>query len=91
MTDRFETDVMSTFGRKLKEARERAGFETAKQFAESLGIEENRYRHWERGSAQPALPMLVRITRLLKVELTELIPHAYQKKGDQVAGSRVAR
>jgi transcriptional regulator with XRE-family HTH domain len=81
---------MSTFGRKLKEARERAGFDTAKQFAESLGVEENRYRHWERGSAQPALPMLVRITRLLKVELTELIPHAYQKKDRGQSGSRVA-
>lgn len=79
MTDRFEKDVMSTFGRKLKEAREQAGFETAKEFAEALGIEENRYRHWERGSAQPALPMLARITRLLKVELKELVPAAYQR------------
>lgn len=80
MTDRFEKDVMSTFGRKLKEAREQAGFEHAKDFAEALGVEENRYRHWERGSAQPNLPMLARITRLLKVELAELVPAAYQKR-----------
>lgn len=79
--DRFHQEVMATFGEKLKEARERAGFETAKEFAESLGVEENRYRHWERGSAQPSLPMLARITRLLKVELSDLIPQSYQKKG----------
>ena len=79
MSDRFHDEVMSTFGKKLKEARERAGFHTAKEFADSLGVEENRYRHWERGSAQPNLPMLARITRLLKVELGELVPQAYRK------------
>lgn len=78
MTNRFEQEIMSTFGRQLKKARERAGFAHAKDFAEALGVEENRYRHWERGSAQPNLPMLVRITRLLRVELGDLIPAAYQ-------------
>lgn len=90
MNDRFHDEVMSTFGKKLREARESAGFETAKQFAEALGVEENRYRHWERGSAQPNLPMLVRITRLLKVELSDLIPHAYQKKDRDPSSRRVA-
>jgi transcriptional regulator with XRE-family HTH domain len=77
---------MSTFGRELKAAREKAGFETAKQFAEALGVEENRYRHWERGSAQPSLPMLARITRLLKVELSELVPAAYSRKSTNEDG-----
>jgi transcriptional regulator with XRE-family HTH domain len=90
MNDRFHLEVMATFGKKLREARESAGFETAKQFAEALGVEENRYRHWERGSAQPNLPMLVRITRLLKVELSDLIPHAYQKKDRDPSSRRVA-
>ena len=92
MTDRFHAEVMSTFGKKLREARERAGFETAKDFAESLGVEENRYRHWERGSAQPSLPMLARITRLLRVELAELIPQAFQKKDrEPSSGNRATR
>ena len=78
--DRFHEEIMRTFGQKLKAARERAGFETGKQFAEALGVDENRYRHWERGTAQPSLSMLARITRLLKVELNELVPAAYRDK-----------
>lgn len=88
--ERFHQEVMATFGAKLKEARERAGFEHAKDFAEALGVEENRYRHWERGTAQPSLQMLARITRLLKVELTELVPQAYQKKGRDGLTNRAA-
>lgn len=86
--ERFEKEVMANFGAKLKEAREKAGFEHAKTFAEALGVEENRYRHWERGTAQPSLPMLARITRLLKIELNELVPSAYQKRGKDGASSR---
>ena len=52
----------------------------AKEFAEALGVEENRYRHWERGSAQPDLAMLTRITRLLKIEPNDLFPLAYRRK-----------
>jgi len=88
--DKFHTQVMATFGLELRKAREKAGFDTAKDFAEALGVEENRYRHWERGSAQPSLPMLARITRLLKVELAELIPQSYQKKSTNDEPTRAA-
>ena len=71
---------MQAFAQRLKAAREGAGFETAKDFAQALGVEENRYRHWERGSAQPDLAMLTRITRLLKIEPNELLPLAYRRK-----------
>ena len=76
--DKFHQEVMSAFSKKLKAAREAAGYETAKEFAEALGVEENRYRHWERGSAQPDLTILTRLTRLLKVEVNELFPLAYR-------------
>ena len=33
--EKFHTEVMATFGLKLREAREKAGFDTAKDFAES--------------------------------------------------------
>lgn len=78
--DRFHSEVMNAFSKRLKSAREAAGFETAKEFAEALGVEENRYRHWERGSAQPDLAMLTRITRLLKIEPNDLFPLAYRRK-----------
>lgn len=78
--DRFHSEVMNAFSKRLKAAREAAGFETAKEFAEALGVEENRYRHWERGSAQPDLAMLTRITRLLKIEPNDLFPLAYRRK-----------
>ena len=90
MSPRFEEEIMRTFGQRLKAARKAAGFPHAKEFAEALGIEENRYRHWERGSAQPNLAMLVRITRLLKVEISDLVPAAYQRKNDHSLPNRAA-
>lgn len=78
--DKFHTEVMSAFSKKLRTAREAAGYATAKDFAEALGIEENRYRHWERGSAQPNFTMLTRISRLLKIEVQEFLPHGYKRR-----------
>jgi DNA-binding XRE family transcriptional regulator len=80
LMDRFHTEVMSAFSKRLQTARKAAGYETAKEFAEALGVEENRYRHWERGSAQPNLTMLTRISRLLKVEVQELLPLGYKRR-----------
>lgn len=88
MSARFDQEIMRTFGQRLKAARKGAGFPHAKEFAEALGVEENRYRHWERGTAQPNLAMLVRITRLLKVEISDLVPAAYQRKNDQTPPTR---
>lgn len=80
--DRFNQDVMSAFSKRLKAAREAAGFVTAKEFAEALSVEKNRYRHWERGSAQPDYAMMCRICRLLNIEPNDLFPLALktQKK-----------
>ncbi len=77
---RFEDEVMRTFSHRLRKARERAGYETAKIFAEALGVEPARYRHWERGSAQPDLTTLTRICRLLDVEANDLLPLTLRKK-----------
>lgn len=87
---KFDEEVMRDFGTRLKDARLKAGFEHAKDFAEALGVEENRYRHWERGSAQPSLPMLARITRLLKVELSELVPAAYRQRYETAERNKMA-
>lgn len=87
--DRFHTEVMSAFSKRLKAAREAAGFETAKAFAESLNVEENRYRHWERGSAQPDYTMMCRICRLLSIEPNDLFPLAL--KGQKKSTSQASR
>jgi transcriptional regulator with XRE-family HTH domain len=79
MDKRFQTEVMNAFARRLKKAREDAGFDTAKRFAEALGVEQNRYRHWERGTAQPDIAMLTRICRLLDVEPNDLLPLALKR------------
>ena len=80
MNARFQTEIMDIVGRRLRKAREEAGFKTAKDFAEALGVDPARYRHCERGTVQPYFATLVRITQLLEVELAELIPHAYRKR-----------
>ena len=88
--DKFHREVMSAFSKKLKAARQAAGYETAKEFAAALGVEENRYRHWERGTAQPDLTLLTRITKLLRVEMNDLFPLAYRQKGQIGEGSALA-
>jgi len=77
--DPLHDEVMNTFAKRLKAARETAGHGTAKNFATILGVDEDRYRHWERGTAQPSLTMVVRICRYLRVEPNYLLPAALPK------------
>jgi ribosome-binding protein aMBF1 (putative translation factor) len=77
---RFEDHVKETFGQRLRAARLAAGHEAASHFADALGVEENRYRHWERGSAMPDIPMVTRICELLDVEPNDLLPLATRKR-----------
>lgn len=89
--DRFADEVMRAFSKRLKAAREAAGFETAKSFAAVLQVEENRYRHWERGSAAPDLAMTCRICKALDVEPNDLLPLASKgKKKSDHAPQKVA-
>lgn len=69
-----------TFGQKLKEARELAGYEYAADFAKVLGIEENRYRHYERGSAEPSFEILCKMCQMLEVEPNDLLPFGKRRK-----------
>lgn len=68
---------MASFGKALKGARAKR-FNSARECAQVLGVEENRYRHWERGTAKPDLAMLVRITKLLEIEPNDLFPSAFR-------------
>jgi transcriptional regulator with XRE-family HTH domain len=88
--ERFHTEVMSAFSKRLKTAREAAGYATAKEFAETMKIEENRYRHWERGTAQPDYAMMCRLCRALDIEPNDLFPAALRSKKKSGTADTVA-
>lgn len=72
--DRFDEEVKKAFAKRLKAARKAAGYTSARAFADVLSVEENRYRHWERGSASPDLTMTCRICKALDMEPNDLLP-----------------
>ncbi len=67
---------MKTFGVKLRAARINAGYRTAREFAEHMGIEPPAYRKYERGDASPNLTTLTRLCQALAVSPNELLPEA---------------
>lgn len=68
--------ILKTFGKRLKAARIRAGYESAQSFAHVLGIEPPAYRKYERGAAEPNFETLTRICELLNITPNDLLPHA---------------
>lgn len=77
-----DTQVKKALGKRLRAAREAAGFKHANDFARVLGREEHTYRSWERGQYMPDIPTLTRICQLLNVEPNYLLPLALKKKSD---------
>jgi len=77
---KFRREIRDMFGARLKAAREEAGYEHAADFAKVLGIEENRYRHYERGSAEPGFELFVKICQILDVEPNDLLPFGKRRK-----------
>ena len=67
---------MRTFGQRLKEARELAGYKSAQQFAGVLDVEPHTYRKYERGHAEPNFDTLTRICELLGITPNHLLPLA---------------
>jgi transcriptional regulator with XRE-family HTH domain len=64
------------FPRQLQLARRRAGFDSARLFAKTLAINENRYSRYERGGAEPNLELLCQICRLLGATPNQLLGFA---------------
>lgn len=71
---------MHEFAQRLKQARIDAGYASAKEFAEALGVEPPAYRYWERGQSQPDLVTLTRICRLLSVDANYFLPLSIRTK-----------
>lgn len=72
-TSRYE-QIMRTFAKRLKKAREAKGYVSAQQFAGQLGMEPHAYRKYERGDAEPNFETLMRICDLLDIEVSYLLP-----------------
>lgn len=70
---RIAPALRTAFARRLTAARMAAGFETMREFALALGIEEARYRRWEKAETEPDLVHLDKIARLTGAELDTLI------------------
>lgn len=82
--ERFEDQVKKALARRLKRARQDAGYRFAGEFAHVLKVEEHTYRAWERGTHLPDIPTMTRICKLLNVEPNELMPLAIKRSnGDQ--------
>lgn len=68
--------ILKTFGKRLKSAREKAGYDSAQRFAHMLGLEPPTYRKYERGEAEPNFETLTRMCELLKITPNHLLPAA---------------
>jgi transcriptional regulator with XRE-family HTH domain len=76
MTKALAPVVRSQFAKRLKVLRAHRGFERARYFAQSLGIEENRYTRYERAEVEPNLTLIYKMCETLKVTPNELLGFA---------------
>lgn len=64
--------VKLKFAQRLREARERK-FDSAAEFARTIGAEEETYRRWERGETEPGIVALNTILEELNVSADFLV------------------
>ena len=69
-------EVRSQFAKRLKTMRTQRGFQRARYFARSLGIEENRYTRYERAEVEPNLTLIHKMCETLRVSPNELLGFA---------------
>ena len=73
MASKPTTALRKQLGKRLAAARLSAGFETAEDFADKLGITPAAYRKNERDGALPKYETLLEIARLLECDLHWLL------------------
>lgn len=73
MPETLAPDVRSQFAKRLKIIRTQRGFDRARYFAKSLGIEENRYTRYERAEVEPSLTLIHKMCATLHVTPNELL------------------
>ncbi len=65
--------IREQFARRLQAARVASGYETMRDFAAALGVQEARYRRWEAAETEPDLENLCKIAKVTGVALDILI------------------
>ena len=60
------------FGNRLRKARTSTKL-TQKQLAESIGVRQKQYQHWERGRAEPSISNIQRLAFILGVRVEWLL------------------
>lgn len=78
-------EVRAQFAKRLKEMRVQSGFPRARYFANSLGIEENRYTRYERAEVEPSLTLIHKMCETLRVSPNKLLGFA-EDEGSAAAG-----
>jgi transcriptional regulator with XRE-family HTH domain len=73
MSKTLAPQVRLQFAKRLKNMRIEGGFQRARYFAKSLGIEENRYTRYERAEVEPSLTLIHKICEILRVSPNELL------------------
>ena len=76
MAQTLAPEVRSQFAQRLKNLRTQRGFDRARYFAKSLGIEENRYTRYERAEVEPSLTLIHKMCETLRVSPNELLGFA---------------
>jgi transcriptional regulator with XRE-family HTH domain len=76
MAQMLAPEVRSQFAQRLKNLRTQRGFDRARYFARSLGIEENRYTRYERAEVEPSLTLIHKMCETLRVSPNELLGFA---------------
>ena len=76
MAQMLAPEVRSQFAQRLKSLRTQRGFDRARYFAKSLGIEENRYTRYERAEVEPSLTLIHKMCETLRVSPNELLGFA---------------
>jgi transcriptional regulator with XRE-family HTH domain len=79
MTQTLAPEVRARFAQRLRTLRTRRGFDRARYFAKSLGIEENRYTRYERAEVEPSLTLIHKMCEALRVSPNELLGFAEHK------------
>lgn len=79
MAPMLAPEVRSQFAKRLKAIRTQRGFDRARYFARSLGIEENRYTRYERAEVEPSLTLIHKMCDTLRVSPNELLGFAELK------------
>ena len=67
-----DNNMGNEFGNRLKNARNSARL-TQRQLAESIGVRQKQYQHWERGRAEPSIDNIQRLAFVLGIKVEWLI------------------